>query len=201
MVAPGTQFDNLTMSPKIRVTLARKKTELKQIIELQRANLRDTVGEEIARDQGFVTAVHDPKVLAEMNAAAASVIAKDGTKVIGYALTMLRKFADDVPALTELFARQDNAVFKGQRVGDTNYLVMGQLCVGEEARGQRLADRMYKYMRGCYSLHYPYLVTAIDARNTRSMRVHERVGFKLLDEFHSSETGKDWLIVIWDWRR
>ena len=189
------------MTPQIRVTLARKKTELKQIIELQRANLRETVGEDTAEDQGFVTAVHDPKVLAEMNTAAASVIAKDGRKVIGYALTMLRKFANDVPALTELFERQDNAIFQGQRVGDTNYLVMGQICVGEEARGKRLADRMYKYMRGCYSIHYPYLVTAIDARNTRSMRVHERVGFEVLDEFRSEVTGKEWVIVIWDWRK
>lgn len=191
----------VTPRKPIRVTLARKKTELKQIIALQKANLRDTVGEETARDQGFVTAVHDLSVLEAMNTAAASVIAKDGTKVVGYALTMLRSFADDVPSLTELFQRQDNAVFRGQRVGDTNYLVMGQICVAEAVRGQRLADRMYKYMRSCYSLHYPYLVTGIDARNSRSRRVHERIGFKLLDEYQSPDTGKEWVIVIWDWRR
>ena len=189
------------MNPQpIRITLARKKTELRQIIDLQRANLRETVGEKTATDQGFVTAVHRPEVLAEMNAAAASVIAKDGTKVVGYALTMLRRFADDVPALTELFERQDNAVYNGQRVGDTNYLVMGQICVAEAARGKRLPDRMYRYMRGCYNIHYPYLITAIDARNTRSRRVHERVGFEVLDEFRSVESGKDWVLVIWDWR-
>jgi RimJ/RimL family protein N-acetyltransferase len=59
---------------------------------------------------------------------------------------------------------------------------------------------MYKYMRSCYSLHYPYLVTAIDARNTRSQRVHKRVGFKELVRFSSEETEKDWVIVIWEWR-
>jgi len=185
--------------PPIRVTLARKKTELKQIIELQRANLRETIGEQTAADQGFVTAVHDPKVLAAMNAAAASVIAKDGTRVVGYALTMLREFAAEVPALTELFEHQDNATYNGLRVGDTNYLAMGQICVAEEARGTRLADRMYRYMRGCYSLHYPYLVTAINVQNTRSRRVHERVGFKEILECRTETTGKDWVIVIWDW--
>jgi len=46
----------------------------------------------------------------------------------------------------------------------------------------------------------PYLITAIDARNTRSSRVHERVGFKELVRFSSEETGKDWVIVIWEWR-
>ena len=52
---------------EVRITLARKKTELKQIIDLQKANLRATVGAGgVAREQGFVTAVHDYKVLEEM---------------------------------------------------------------------------------------------------------------------------------------
>lgn len=188
------------MDNPIRITLARKKTELKQIIELQKKNHLETVSAETAKDQGFLTAVHKYEVLEAMNAAAATVIAKDGTRVVGYALTMKREFANDVPALTEHFDRQDKAVIDGKRLGDVGYLVMGQICVAEEARGFRLPDRMYKYMRSCYSLHYPYLVTAIDARNTRSVRVHERVGFKELDRFVSEKSGKDWLIVIWDWR-
>lgn len=189
------------MDQPIRITLARKKTELKQIIELQKKNHLETVDENTAKEQGFVTAVHEYKVLEAMNTAAASVIAKDGTRVVGYALTMKREFANDVPALTELFDRQDDAVIDGERLGDVGYLVMGQICVAEEARGQRIVDRMYKYMRSCYSLHYPYLVTAIDARNTRSLRVHERIGFKDLVRFTSEETGKDWVIVIWEWRK
>jgi hypothetical protein len=188
------------MENPIRITLARKKTELKQIIELQKKNHLTAVDDDTAKDQGFVTAVHEYKVLEAMNASAATVIAKAGTLVVGYALTMKREFANDVPALTELFHRQDEAIHRGDRLGDVGYLVMGQLCVAEEARGQRVADRMYKYMRSCYSLHYPYLITAIDARNTRSLRVHERVGFKDLLRFTSAETGKDWVIVIWNWR-
>lgn len=188
------------MENPIRITLARKKTELKQIIELQKKNHLDTVDAATAEDQGFVTAVHKYEVLEAMNAAAATVIAKDGTRVVGYALTMKREFAADVPALTELFDRQDNAIHDGKRLGDENYLVMGQICVAEEARGQRVSNRMYKYMRSCYSLHYTYIVTAVDARNTRSRRVHERVGFKELVRFVSEETGKDWVIVIWNWR-
>ncbi|WP_020570591.1 GNAT family N-acetyltransferase [Neolewinella persica] len=188
------------MENPIRITLARKKTELKQIIELQKKNHLAAVDEATAKDQGFVTAVHDYKVLEAMNSAAATVIAKDGNRVVGYALTMKREFANDVPALTELFHRQDEAIHRGERLGDAGYLVMGQICVAEEARGHRVADRMYKYMRSCYSLHYPYLVTAIDARNTRSIHVHERIGFKELDRFVGEQSGKDWLLVIWNWR-
>jgi hypothetical protein len=188
------------MDQPIRITLARKKTELKQIIELQKANHLEAIDEDTAKDQGFLTAVHEFKVLEAMNTSAASVIAKDGTRVIGYALTMKREFAAAVPVLTELFHRQDEAIHRGVRLGDEGYLMMGQLCVAEEARGHRVVDRMYKYMRSCYSLHYPYLVTAIDARNTRSRRVHERVGFEELDRFTGETSGKDWVLVIWNWR-
>ena len=189
----------------LRITLARKKTELRQIIALQRENLVDHVPEETARSQGFLTAVHTFPVLEAMNAATAAVIAKDGTRVVGYALAMKQEFAADVPALTELFARQDAALlrkldqFPDLSADDLNYLVMGQICVAEGYRGRKLADRMYRYLRSCYSLHYPYLITAIDARNTRSRRVHERVGFTELDRFRQ-RGDKEWILVIWRWR-
>lgn len=184
----------------IKITLARKKTELKQIIELQKLNLRTAVGEETAQQQGFLTAVHDYKVLEEMNNATAAVIAKKGTKVVGYALAMTRPFAEKIPTLTPVWALQDEASINGEALIDMNYMGMGQVCVAEEARGQKIVDRMYKYMRTCYSLHYPYLITAIDAMNTRSRRVHERIGFKEL-LVKPATTGQEWVIVGWDWNR
>jgi len=85
----------------------------RSFIELQKTNHLETVDEETAKDQGFVTAVHKYEVLEAMNSAAATVIAKDGTRVVGYALTMKRAFANDVPALTELFHQQDEAIWNG----------------------------------------------------------------------------------------
>ena len=184
----------------IRITLARKKTELKQIIDLQRANLREHIGEDTARQQGFLTAVHDPKVLAEMNVTTAAVIAKRGTRVVGYALAMTRPFAEKIPTLEPVWALQDEASINGEALAGLNYMGMGQVCVAEEARGKRVVDRMYKYMRTCYSLHYPYLITAIDTTNTRSRRVHERIGFKEL-LVKRAVTGQEWVVVGWDWRR
>ena len=184
----------------IRITLARKKTELRQIIALQQANLRSALGEETAREQGFLTAVHDYDVLEEMNKSTAAVIAKRGTKVVGYALAMTRPYAGKIPTLTPVWELQDAAKLNGQRLGDVNYLGMGQVCVAEEARGQKMVDRMYKYMRSCYSLHYPYLVTSIDVHNTRSRRVHERIGFRELC-VETASTGQAWVVVGWDWVR
>lgn len=186
-------------APPTKITLARKPAELKQILALQAENLPEVLTEEELRSQGFVTARHDLELLTRMNNEAAAVIAKEGRKVIGYALAMTREFAREVPVLEPLFSRQDKLVFRGQLLGETDYLEMGQICVAEAARGQRLADRMYKYMRACYHPRFQYCITAIDARNTRSLRVHERIGFRVLDRF-TAEDGHDWILVIWDWR-
>lgn len=188
------------MEKPIKITLARKQTELKQIIALQRLNLKSAIDADTAKDQGFLSAVHDFAVLEEMNNSTAAVIAKQGTKVEGYALAMTRPFAAKIPTLEPVWALQDSATINGEQLGAVNYLGMGQVCVAKEFRGLGLVDRMYKYMRSCYSLHYPYLITAVDSSNTRSQRVHERTGFKVLKK-EKAITGQEWLVVGWDWVR
>ncbi|CAH0998703.1 hypothetical protein LEM8419_00049 [Neolewinella maritima] len=183
----------------IKITLARKDYQLKQILALQQANLLETIDAETAEAQGFVTATHDLPLLKRMTASAASVVAMQERRVLGYCLSMTREFGESVPVLTALFERQDAIVHRGELLGTSGYLVMGQICVAEEARGQKLADRMYKYLRGCYHLRFPYCVTAIDARNTRSQRVHERIGFEELDRFTAPD-GRNWVLVIWNWQ-
>ncbi len=183
----------------IKITLARKDAQLKQILELQRANLIESVDAGTAVSQGFVTATHELPLLKAMNTAAASVIALRDRKVVGYCLAMTREFGHVVPVLAPLFERQDAIEHRGMLLGESDYLVMGQICVAEEARAQKLPDRMYKYLRACYHLRFPYCVTAIDARNTRSRRVHERIGFEELNRFTSPD-GRNWILVIWNWR-
>ena len=187
------------MDSPIRLTLARKPTELKQILALQRENLLNTISEEEAREQGFLTARHEPDVLARMNANTPAAIVKQGRRVLGYALAMTSEFAKEIPVLQPLIARQDRLLIDGRPLGEATYLNVGQLCVGKEIRGKRYADRLYKYLRGCYHPRFEYLVTGIRTDNTRSLRVHQRVGFREVDEF-TDENGYDWVNVVWAWR-
>ncbi|MBB4079585.1 GNAT superfamily N-acetyltransferase [Lewinella aquimaris] len=183
----------------IKITLARKDAQLKQILELQRINALESIDADTAKAQGFVTARHDLPLLKQMNASAASVIALQERKLVGYCLAMTREFSKSLASLAILFERQDVIEHRGQLLGEVEYLVMGQVCVAEEARGQKLADRMYKYLRACYHLRFPYCLTAIDARNTRSQRVHERIGFEELHRFTAPD-GRNWILIIWNWR-
>ena len=182
----------------IKITLARKDYQLKQILKLQQVNVLEAVDGDTAQSQGFVTARHDLNLLQRMTASAASVIALYERKVVGYCLAMTQEFGQAIPVLAPLFERQDETEYRGAPLGQTGYLVMGQICVAEQVRGRKLADRMYKYLRGCYHLRFPYCLTAVDARNTRSLRVHERVGFTTLDRFTAPD-GRNWVLLIWNW--
>ena len=42
---------------------------------------------------------------------------------------------------------------------------------------------------------YDFMVTEVAARNTRSLRAHERVGFETLRVYDDPETGEGWHVV------
>ncbi|GAB3563547.1 hypothetical protein GCM10027578_07460 [Spirosoma luteolum] len=185
----------------ITITTVQSAADVAGILALQQRNLRQNIPAEVQLDQGFVTVEHDPAVLTRMNQAAPSVIAKDGDTVVGYCLTMLPDFADEVPELKPLFDSIGALSYQGQPIHAYAYYVMGQVCVGEGYRGQQLFDRMYQHQRDVYGDRFRLLVTDISERNTRSQRAHARVGFQTIHAFDDPNLGERWLVVVWDWQQ
>ncbi|QKZ12330.1 GNAT family N-acetyltransferase [Spirosoma sp. KUDC1026] len=184
----------------ITITTVQSPADVQGILTLQQANLRQHLSLDAQIDQGFVTVNHDPEVLTRMNAAAPSVIAKDGDTVVGYCLTMLPEFANDIPELLPLFESVNTIVYQGKPMRKQAYYVMGQVCVGAGYRGQQVFDRMYQHQREVYSGQYHLLITDISEKNTRSQRAHERVGFKPLETFYDPTLRENWIVVVWDWQ-
>jgi ribosomal protein S18 acetylase RimI-like enzyme len=171
--------------------------EVQQILALQAANHVSTVSPAVAQEQGFVTVKHDPEVLQRMNIAAPGIIAKDGDKVVGYALVMPRSFAPDIPILQPMFDLLDSLSWKGQPLRDNaRWFVMGQICVAEGYRGRGIFDGMYARMKTAYHADYDFTVTEVAERNVRSMRAHERVGFQTLHTFSDEAANEDWRVVL-----
>jgi hypothetical protein len=183
------------------ITTVQSEADVQGILALQQANLRKNVPVEVQVEQGFVTVEHDPAVLSRMNLAAPSIIAKDGEKVVGYALTMLPEFGADVPELLPLFGLIDTLQYDGKPLRDHAWYVMGQVCVADGYRGQRVFDRMFQHHRDVYSDRYQVLITDISANNIRSLRAHTRVGFETLHEFYDPAIGETWVIVLWDFQK
>jgi hypothetical protein len=174
--------------------------DLAQIIELQAQNLPVNLDQETQRSQGFVTVKHDPGVLLRMNLDKPSVIARSGDELAGYALVMPRSFAQDVPVLQPMFALLDTLSWRDMLLSThPRWFVMGQVCVAESFRGQGVFDGMYLKMKELYQNEYDFVITEIALRNTRSMRAHERVGFKTFHKYDDPQSSEKWAVVVWDW--
>lgn len=171
--------------------------QLQQILQLQQENLRTNISAETQQQQGFVSLQHTLPVLKLMHDIAPSVIALDNDQLAGYALTMPRECRNIIPDLEPMFQSFDQTPWKGRLLSEYDFYVMGQICVAEAWRGQGIFDALYQQHRISYGNEYDCLVTEIATRNLRSMRAHERVGFKTI-HIHQDELD-EWAVVLWDW--
>jgi ribosomal protein S18 acetylase RimI-like enzyme len=174
------------------------KEELLQILQLQQLYLAGHNSTIEEKEQGFVTVHHTPEKLEHLHALAPSIIVKDDERVIAYALVMLTEASGLIPELKSMFEMLETLSWKGQALQQYRYYVMGQVCVEKQYRGQGVFEMMYDKHREIMQSTYHFVVTEIATRNTRSIRAHEKVGFKLLHRFKDAK--EEWDVVLWDWR-
>ena len=174
-------------------------SELTGIRALQALNLRKNIDAETALSQGFLTAAYTMDYLQAMHDASPSIIAKDGDDVVGYVLVATKEVRNGHELMADLFNVIDTKYYKGKCLKEVNYVVVGQLCVAKDYRGQGLVKRMYDYYQDCYAAAYEYLITDVAQANTRSLNAHKKSGFIVIDTLVYA--GIDWDIVLWDWKK
>jgi ribosomal protein S18 acetylase RimI-like enzyme len=172
--------------------------EIKAIKELQNLNLRLHISDEEAASEGFLTASYTMEYLEAMNADAPSVIAKAGDEVVGYAMVTTQTMRAGHELMADLFNTIDRTSYGGRLLCESDYVVVGQLCVAKAFRGMGLVQRMYNHFKDCYADRYEYLVTDVAQANTRSLKAHKKSGFQVIDTLTYGGIG--WDIVLWDWR-
>lgn len=183
----------------ITYTTAQTKADLEGILALQRANLTRNLSPEEIQSQGFVTIQHSYQQLAKLNEIEAHLIAKDGDRVIAYLLAMTAASKGDIPILYALFESFDKISYKNRKIADYKYLVVGQVCVDKDYRGQGILDACYAAYQQFFSEKYDFAITEIARHNVRSLKGHQRVGFKEIHS-HQEEGQTEWVVVIWDWK-
>jgi hypothetical protein len=182
----------------LHCTLANSTEDLEQILDLQQLNLLNNISESERISQGFVTMHHDLATLKAMNAIAPAVIIKNHEKVIAYALTMFVECRHLMPTLEPMFRLFENLTWDQFPLKDYRYYVMGQICVAKEFRRKDLVRTLYEFHQKIYQPKFDLILTEISTRNVRSMKAHEKVGFKTI---HLHKDALDeWAIVGWDWK-
>ena len=191
-----------TLHPSLTVLITRVKSDadVQGIIDLQQANLKRNLSPEAIETEGFVTLEHSFDTMKRMNDAAPSIIAKDGDKVVGYALVMLPEFKEDVPALVGLFENINRTVYQNQPLADLNYVIVGQLCVGLGYRGIGLVGKLYDHYRNELIESFDMCLTDISSKNPRSRKAHERAGFRVISSFFDEAAQDTWELILWDWQ-
>jgi Acetyltransferase (GNAT) family len=181
----------------ICIKLVSEFSELEGIKTLQDENLKINLSEEEADVEGFVTAEYAIEFLQTLHQKSPSVIAKDGDQVIGFALVALKSIRDQHDLLADLFNSIDKIEYKGQLLKNTDYVVVGQLCVSKNYRGLGLVQLMYQHFKNSLSGKFDYCLTDIAENNPRSLKAHLKTGFQIVNTLCYG--GINWDIVLWDW--
>jgi GNAT superfamily N-acetyltransferase len=134
-----------------------------------------------------------------MHALAPSLVARDRDGiVVGYALVMPREASALLPILDPMFTEIEQLP-PGSLTGGPNprWYVMGQIAVAPSHRGSGVFDALYAGHRKLYCDRYDLVFTEVATRNTRSLRAHERVGFRTV-KVYRDETD-EWALIAWSW--
>ena len=162
--------------------------ELSEILELQKTNLPTVISLEERTKEGFVTVMHTFETLKEMNDVCPHIIAKSNDKVVGYALCMHPKFANEIEVLQSMFAEIDSIEPKIE-----NYIAMGQICVDKAFRKIGVFRKLYETMQVAIRPEFDTIITEVDSENKRSLQAHYAIGFKDLKTFISGS--QEWKLI------
>lgn len=176
----------------VTVGLVDSDRDLEGILALQRECRPPTA-------DGFVTVEHTLDLLRALHALAPSIVARDaGGDIVGYALVMPRETRALVPILEPMF-QMIEALPAGTICGrpDARWYVMGQVAVAPAHRGTGVFARLYAEHRARYSDRFDAVVTEVATRNPRSLKAHERVGFRTISIYRDQTD--EWALIAWEW--
>lgn len=182
----------------IYYTTSKDEADLRGILDLQQRNLPKNLSREEITSQGFVTVSHSLVDLQKMNAIEQHVIAKENNSVIAYLLAMTERSKFDIPILIPMFEAFEHIHYKNTLLSKYNYIVVGQVCVDKNYRGQGILDKCYTLYIDSFKKKYDFAVTEIATSNQRSMNAHKRIGFEIIYEYVAPDNVA-WSIVVLDW--
>jgi GNAT superfamily N-acetyltransferase len=169
-----------------------------QIIALQNQNLYKSLSSDEQEQQGFVFAEHTVDLLRAMAAQIPQVIALYKGKVVGYNLAMTAAMETELPSLEPMFREFHKAEYKDKALTQYKFFVGGQVCVDKDFRGLGLLSKLYNATASLVDPTYELCVTEIAVRNTKSLSIHQKMGFGIVSTHNDGL--ENWNVVAWDIR-
>jgi len=178
-------------------TVVTKASELQQIHLLNQENIKHNLSAVEKDREGFVSWLYSVPLLQQMHTLAPSTIVKDGDKVVGYALTTLEDAREFHPDLESMFRNLETVHYNAKKLFDYKFYCMGQICIAKQYRGMGIVNMLYQKHREVFSSKYDFILTEISTANLRSIKAHEKIGFKTIHTY--KDVMDEWNVVVWDW--
>ncbi len=171
--------------------------QLKKIHLLNQQNLKLNLSKEICREEGFVSWLYPLELLKQMHLISPSVIVQHEGQIAGYALTATKEMRPFHPDLDIMFQNLQELQYEGRSLAYCNFYCMGQICVAKNFRGQGIVNLLYQKHKEINSKQYEFILTEISTANLRSLKAHEKIGFKKI--YNYRDKMDDWDVVVWNW--
>lgn len=181
----------------MHTTIVTTDEELEQIVQLSHKNQKLNVDASEKEKEGFVTWEYSFDLLKKMQDQQPHVIVKEGDQLAGYALVALKEAGPFHKDLAAMFNNLEKVNYDGKLLSEYKYYVMGQVCIDKDYRGKGVFDMLYQQHKKLFKDRFDFVVTEISASNTRSVRAHEKVGFKTIYSY--TDAIDNWNVVLWDW--
>lgn len=170
--------------------------ELRQVAELSRLNSTDHITDDIKASQGYTSWKYTFEDLKSLHEVSPSVVVKDGDKVVGYLLVLVRASTTVYEPLTEALKIFEGKLYKGKPLLNYNPYFLGQTCIDANYRGQGLLRKLYQFHKDNFESVYDFALSAIARDNPKSLAVHTKLGFRTLFPFNEGDLV--WDAVMWD---
>jgi len=178
-------------------TIVTTDNELEQIVQLSHKNQKLYINAAEKEKEGFVTWEYSFDLLKKMQGQQPHVIVKDKDHLAGYALVALKEAGAFHKDLATMFKNLETVTYNDKLLSEYKYYVMGQVCVDKEYRGKGVFNMLYQQHKKLFKDRFDFVVTEISPNNTRSVRAHEKVGFKTIYTYKDSID--NWNVVLWEW--
>lgn len=170
--------------------------ELRQVAELSRLNSEDHITKDIKEAQGYTSWKYTFEDLKALHEVTPSVVVKDGDKVVGYLLVLVRASAAVYEPLVEAIQLFEDRFHKGKPLLSYNVYFLGQTCIDINYRGQGLLRKLYQFHKDNFESGFDFALSAIARDNPKSLAVHTKLGFRTLFTFNEGDL--IWDAVMWD---
>lgn len=172
--------------------------ELQQIVDLSHQNHRLNISESEKTMEGFVSWEYSYDLLKKMQDQQPHVIVKDNELLAGYALVALREANTFHHDLAAMIKNMEKIVYNSKPLSAYKYYIMGQVCIDKAYRGKGVFDMLFQHHKKLFKEKFDFVVTEISPGNQRSIRAHEKVGFKTIYTYQDAID--EWNVVLWNWK-